>query len=147
MAPRPLTGVATAAFIGFTLAALIGWSLAMPVASEHARAARAVVAHATAMVMPSARVPADQALARAMTDMDAAMMRVRLTGKPDGDFATMMIPHHRGAIDMARAELLYGVDPRLRRIAEEIIVTQESEIAVMQYDLAHPWTPRSVGSK
>ena len=43
-----------------------------------------------------------------------------------------MTPHHQGAIDMAKAELLYGRNEKLRRIAEEIIVTQQQEIAAMQ---------------
>jgi uncharacterized protein (DUF305 family) len=78
-----------------------------------------------------------------MTAMDTAMRRVPLTGKPDVDFATMMIPHHGGAVAMAEVELLYGTDPRLRRLAQEIIVTQESEIAVMRYALTHPHTSPS----
>jgi len=44
----------------------------------------------------------------------------------------MMIPHHQGAIDMAKAELLYGKDPRMRRLAQEIIVDQQSEIEAMK---------------
>jgi uncharacterized protein (DUF305 family) len=50
----------------------------------------------------------------------------------------MMIPHHQGAIDMAKAELLYGKDPVLRRLAQEIITTQNSEIQVMRRQLAMP---------
>jgi uncharacterized protein (DUF305 family) len=44
----------------------------------------------------------------------------------------MMIPHHQGAIDMAKVQLQYGKDPRLRRLAQGIIVEQAQEIAVMQ---------------
>ena len=51
------------------------------------------------------------------------------TGNPDRDFAAMMIPHHQGAIDMAQAELRYGHDERLRRLAQEIVVSQAQEIA------------------
>lgn len=50
----------------------------------------------------------------------------------------MMIPHHQGAIEMAKVELLHGTDPRLRRLAQEIIVTQQSEITVMQLALKQP---------
>jgi uncharacterized protein (DUF305 family) len=46
-----------------------------------------------------------------------------------------MIPHHQGAIDMAKAELLYGKNPVLRRLAQEIIITQTSEIFVMEGEL------------
>ena len=58
-----------------------------------------------------------------------------MSGDPDHDFAAMMIPHHQGAIDMAKAELLYGKNPVLRRLAQEIIVTQNSEITLMQREL------------
>ena len=73
-----------------------------------------------------------------MAVMDRAMMAASMTGRPDHDFAAMMIPHHQGALAMARAELLYGKDPILRRLAEEITVTQQQEILVMQRQLTHP---------
>jgi uncharacterized protein (DUF305 family) len=50
----------------------------------------------------------------------------------DHDFAAMMIPHHQGAIDMAKAELSYGKDPVMRRLAQEILVDQQSEIDAMR---------------
>lgn len=71
-----------------------------------------------------------------MARMDREMRNAPMTGEPDHDFAAMMIPHHQGAIDMAKAELLYGKDPVLRRLAQEIIVTQNAEIQVMQQQLA-----------
>jgi uncharacterized protein (DUF305 family) len=64
--------------------------------------------------------------------MHADMAHALRTGDADHDFASAMIPHHQGAIDMARVELLYGKDPVLRRMAQEIIVTQQQEIDVMQ---------------
>ncbi|MBC8120395.1 MAG: DUF305 domain-containing protein [Gemmatimonadaceae bacterium] len=57
-----------------------------------------------------------------------SMSAVTISGDPDRDFAAMMLPHHQGAIDMARAELLHGKDPVLRRLAQEIIADQQSEI-------------------
>ncbi len=72
-----------------------------------------------------------QLMDEAMTAMDRGMEHAIMTGDPDHDFAAMMVPHHQGAIDMAKAELLYGKDPILRRLAQEIIVTQEQEIEVM----------------
>jgi uncharacterized protein (DUF305 family) len=62
-----------------------------------------------------------------MTDM-----QISARGDVDQDFIGQMIPHHRGAIEMAKAELLYGHNERLHRIAQEIIVEQRAEIAVMQ---------------
>ena len=66
--------------------------------------------------------------------MDAMMagMAIHASGDVDVDFAAMMIPHHQGAIEMARAELLYGTNQQLRRIAQEIIVDQDQEIAAMR---------------
>ena len=97
---------------------------------------------------PSHRQSFHQLMNRAMTVMDQDMKQAPMTGNPDHDFAAMMVPHHQGAIDMARIELLYGKDPVLRRIAQEIIVTQQQEIAVMrrQLDQMLPH-PRHEGGK
>jgi uncharacterized protein (DUF305 family) len=62
--------------------------------------------------------------------MDA--MDVTYSGNADVDFVRAMIPHHQGAIDMARVELANGKDPELRKLAETIISDQEKEIAAMQ---------------
>lgn len=67
---------------------------------------------------------------RAMTRMMDAMM-IHPRGDVDADFVAMMSPHHRGAVDMALLELRYGHNERLRRLAQEIIVTQEDEIRAM----------------
>src|SRR5665811_1490526 len=72
---------------------------------------------------------------QAMDRMDAGMMAAKPTGDPDRDFAAMMIPHHQGAIDMARVELIYGRDPVLRRLAQGIIVEQQQEIELMRRSL------------
>jgi len=63
--------------------------------------------------------------------MDHDMSAAPMNGDVDHDFAAMMIPHHQGAIDMAKDELSYGKDPAMRRLAEEIIVDQKSEIDLM----------------
>jgi uncharacterized protein (DUF305 family) len=70
-------------------------------------------------------------MAAAMRRMDEGMM-IRPSGNPDRDFAAMMIPHHQGAIDMAKAELQFGRDPVLRRLAQGIIVEQQQEIELMR---------------
>jgi hypothetical protein len=74
----------------------------------------------------------DRALNDTMTAMHEAMRQADVTGSADRDFASLMIPHHAGAIEMAKTEVIYGSDPRLRRLAQEIIVTQQSEIQLMQ---------------
>ena len=62
-------------------------------------------------------------------------MAIAPTGDPDRDFAAMMIPHHQGAVDMAKLELQFGKNPVLRRLAQGIIVQQLQEIEVMQREL------------
>ena len=76
--------------------------------------------------------PFDGLMGDAMSAMHAGMQNAPHTGDPDRDFVTMMIPHHQGAIDMAKALLLYGHDEQLRRLAQEIITDQQNEIALMQ---------------
>ena len=69
---------------------------------------------------------------QAMRAMAAAMDSAPITGDPDRDFLAMMIPHHQGAVDMARVVLVHGRDPLTRQLAEEIIASQRAEIASMQ---------------
>jgi hypothetical protein len=82
-----------------------------------------------------------------LEENDAAMNRMMdgMTPKPSGDvdkdFVEMMVPHHQGAIDMAQAELRYGKNEQLRRIAQEIIVEQQQEIAAMRLALGQPLPP------
>ena len=59
-------------------------------------------------------------------------MAIEFSGHPDVDFARGMIPHHQGAIDMARALLEHGEDPEMRALAEAIIAAQEEEIAFLR---------------
>lgn len=70
-------------------------------------------------------------MARMNRDMEAPM-----TGDPDVDFAAMMIPHHQGAIDMAKVQLEHGKDPELRKLSEAIVKAQEGEIAFLKDWLA-----------
>lgn len=79
----------------------------------------------------------DVQMSRSMEQMHRDMA-VAPSGDPDRDFAAMMIPHHQGAVDMARIELQFGKDPVLRRLAEGIIVEQLQEIDVMKRALARP---------
>jgi uncharacterized protein (DUF305 family) len=83
------------------------------------------------MTMKPATSPADKAFAASMKTMMNGM-HGKTTGKPDADFVLMMIPHHQGAIDMAKVELQYGSDPELRQLATDIVAAQEKEIAQMK---------------
>jgi uncharacterized protein (DUF305 family) len=66
-------------------------------------------------------------------DMDMMQgMAVEYTGNADVDFRLKMIPHHQGAIDMAKVALEHGTDPDTKLLAEAIIAAQEREIAEMQ---------------
>jgi len=76
----------------------------------------------------------------AMAKMMSAM-KVRPSGDVDADFVAMMVPHHQGAIDMAQAQLRYGRNERLRRLAQEIIVSQQEEIAAMRQAIGQPIAP------
>jgi uncharacterized protein (DUF305 family) len=67
----------------------------------------------------------------AMNKMMADMM-IKPSGDVDRDFVEMMVPHHQGAVDMAQAELKYGRNEQLRRLAREIVANQQQEIVVMR---------------
>jgi uncharacterized protein (DUF305 family) len=78
----------------------------------------------------------DAAMTKMMNDMT-----VKPTGDVDRDFVAMMVPHHQGAVDMARAVLRYGRNEQLRRIAQEIIVDQLQEITAMRLAVGEPLPP------
>src|SRR5262245_27065996 len=86
----------------------------------------------TAKFVASTEKTFDLLMVDAMNVMHQGMHEAPYSGDPDRDFVTMMIPHHQGAIDMAKALLLYGKDPQIRRLAQEIITDQQSEIQLMQ---------------
>ena len=71
-------------------------------------------------------------LIASMDKMHRAMDAVARSGSGDIDFVRLMLPHHQAAIDMAKTELIYGKDPQMRRLAQEIITDQQLEIELMQ---------------
>lgn len=83
--------------------------------------------------------PADQAFMQDMQAMQQKMSSAQMTGDPDRDFTTMMIPHHQGAVAMAKTELKYGKSAYLKRMARNIIKPQDREITEMRHWRAkHP---------
>jgi uncharacterized protein (DUF305 family) len=82
-------------------------------------------------------------LADSVSAMSKMMVDMGITpsGDSDRDFVAMMVPHHQGAIAMAQAELRYGHNEILRRMAQEIIVTQQQEIGAMRLATGEPLPP------
>jgi hypothetical protein len=109
----------------------------------------ALCAHASAQQLSGAAVKGDQssqktAEASFLSENQTAMrkmmkdMAVKPSGDVDTDFTAMMIPHHQGAVDMAQAELNYGHNKKLRRIASNIIAGQRRQIGAMRAALGRP---------
>ncbi|MCE3602828.1 DUF305 domain-containing protein [Massilia sp. P8910] len=71
-------------------------------------------------------------LQMAMEAMHKKMEAMKMSGKTDTDFAMMMVAHHQGAIDMAKAELASGKNPEVRKTAEKVIAAQTKEIAQLE---------------
>ena len=82
--------------------------------------------------------PSTAGYTAAMDKMHKDMM-IKYTGNADVDFVRGMIPHHQGAIDMAKVVIANGKDPEIRKLAEGVVAAQEAEIKQMQDWLAkHP---------
>jgi len=79
----------------------------------------------------------EKLMVEAMMRMHQEMGEATLNKNPDHDFVTQMIPHHQGAIDMAKVLLLYGKDQTLRNLAQQIITDQQTEINLMNVWLTH----------
>jgi uncharacterized protein (DUF305 family) len=130
-------------FAGCLFAAFLGASVPMSAAQErptmpamaphaHSGVSRAALTEAEAQFLAANEV----AMSKMMADMTVAP-----TGDIDRDFVAMMVPHHQGAIDMAQIILRYGKNEQLKRLAQEIIVTQQQEIAAMRLAVGEPLPP------
>jgi len=106
--------------------------LLIPLALVPAFAAPATQQTAHAPGGVTANAPYWDGLMESMTRMHAAMSSTRPSADADTDFIALMLPHHQAAIDMARIQLTFGKDPQLRRLAQEIVTDQESEIQLMK---------------
>ena len=96
--------------------------------TDHSAHQAAGVARPGAAKSNQFQMDINKGMARMMDDMH----RPGFTGNPDHDFLAMMIPHHEGAIDMARLLLIHGRDPLVRQLAEDIIASQTIEVAGMR---------------
>jgi uncharacterized protein (DUF305 family) len=108
----------------------------------HHHAAMADTAGGAAPVfVASTAKPFAALMGDAMAVMDYGMAHASMNGQQEHDFVTMMIPHHQGAVDMAKALLLTTTDPAMRNMAQEILAEQQIEIQLMQQWLKeHPNT-------
>ena len=104
-------------------------ALAIALSATHSLAQ--TMDHSAHKMAPASDDPTIAAWQAANAKMHADM-DIPYTGDPDTDFLRAMIPHHQGAIDMARIVLEHGTDPEVRKLAEAIIAAQNGEIAFMQ---------------
>ena len=91
-----------------------------------------VSSHAQTTPGTGSASPADTAMMAGMAKMSSNMKSAPMNGDPDHDFVVLMMPHHRGAVNMAQVELQYGKDPAMRKLARDIIAAQKKEIGEME---------------
>ena len=132
----PLSSVVVAAGLIATVTALAADPTAAPSLGQYI----AAICSAAFRSAPPQEAPFLSENVDAMTRMMDGM-EITPSGDADIDFTAMMIPHHQGAIGMAQAELRHGRNEQLRRIAQEIIVTQQQEIAAMRLALGQLLLP------
>jgi uncharacterized protein (DUF305 family) len=136
-----MTSTFRTALLRIVAIATLCFSASYSEAAEPMHHHNAAAASAPPPFVASTAKPFSALMNDAMAVMEDGMQRAPMNGSPDHDFVTMMIPHHQGAVDMAKALLLYNTDPELRNLAQGILTEQQNEIKLMQSWLAnHPAT-------
>lgn len=130
------SGFVRAGFLGL----LVAGSTLTQAADMHAHSMKAEGVVPPSFMASTAK-PFDALMGDAMAVMDHDMRTAPMNGQPAHDFMTMMIPHHQGAIDMAKSILLNTQDPEVRNLAQGIITEQANEIRLMQAWLARHASP------
>jgi Domain of unknown function (DUF305) len=140
--PTPRRSLIGARRVWVWLAAFLAAGL-LVACSEEPRSLASYIAAICSTPLRSAPAAEAPYLAENVAAMTKMMidMGIRPSGDVDADFVAMMVPHHQGAIEMAQAELRYGHNEPLRRMAQEIIVTQLQEIAAMRLSLGQNLPP------
>ena len=130
------SGFVRAGFLGL----LVAGSTLTQAADMHAHSMKAEGVVPPSFMASTAK-PFDALMGDAMAVMDHDMRTAPMNGQPAHDFMTMMIPHHQGAIDMAKSILLNTRDPEVRNLAQGIITEQANEIRLMKAWLARHASP------
>ena len=113
--------------------------LACTVSSAHDGHMHGAALSAEPRFIASTAKPFDALMGDAMAVMDYGMAHAPMNGQQEHDFVAMMIPHHQGAVDMAKALLLTTSDPAMRNLAQGILAEQQIEVQLMQQWLKqHP---------
>jgi uncharacterized protein (DUF305 family) len=120
---------------------ILSVAAALPALAQQAAPAPGAAMPMQGMTMPMkpGATPAEESMMSAMDRMSKDMAAVPMTGDADRDFVGMMLPHHQGAVDMAKFELAHGKDPAMLKLARAIVASQNKEIAEMKaWQAKHP---------
>jgi uncharacterized protein (DUF305 family) len=120
---------------------ILSVAAALPAIAQQAAPAPGAAMPMQGMTMPvkPGATPTEGSMMSAMDRMSKDMAAVPMTGDADRDFVGMMLPHHQGAVDMAKFELAHGKDPAMLKLARGIVAAQNKEIAEMKaWQAKHP---------
>jgi uncharacterized protein (DUF305 family) len=105
-------------------------------AQDHSKMDHSKMGGNGAAAAPAGNEPASTKAYKAANDRMHTGMAIAYSGNADVDFVKGMLPHHQGAVDMAKIALEHGKDPKVRKLAREIIKAQNTEITFMKAWLA-----------